>query len=486
MVRKSVIHIISLSWMLLGLSMLLSALWSVYYNENDLYPIIYSSFITIFFGLIVSIFTKSNKIDDLSARDGFAIVTFGWLTMASFSALPLYLSEFNISYTDAFFESMSGLTTTGASILGASSIPIENLTHGLLFWRSFTHFIGGMGIIVFSIAILPMLGIGGVQLFRAEVAGPDTDKLKPRVKQTAKLLWMIYIGFILLLTLILLLTGEMNLFESLCHSFGTIATAGFSTRSGSIGEFSSLVQWIIILFMFIASTSFTLHYLSISKKKFEYFRDTEFKIYCSVIILLTIIFSFNIFSYYNNDFLLSLRSSVFTTVSLVTTTGFSVVDYDLWPASCKVIIFFLLFLGGCAGSTTGAMKIIRTILVGKVLACEMKKLIHPKGVFSIKIGDNTIDDNVIKNTLGFYLFYIFIFILAALIFSLTGLDLITSLTAAASAIGNIGPGLGLIGPANNWSELQDIGKWVASFCMLLGRLEIFTVMVLFSRSFWIK
>ena len=202
--------------------------------------------------------------------------------------------------------------------------------------------------------------------------------------------------------------------------------------------------------------------------------------------MLTIIFSFNIFSYYNNDFLLSLRSSVFTTVSLVTTTGFSVVDYDLWPASCKVIIFFLLFLGGCAGSTTGAMKIIRTILVGKVLACEMKKLIHPKGVFSIKIGDNTIDDNVIKNTLGFYLFYIFIFILAALIFSLTGLDLITSLTAAASAIGNIGPGLGLIGPANNWSELQDIGKWVASFCMLLGRLEIFTVMVLFSRSFWIK
>ena len=486
MLRKSVIHIISLSWLLLGISMAISSLWSIYYSENDFIPIIYASSITIFFGLVVSLFTKSNKIDDLSVRDGFAIVTFGWISLALFSALPFYLSGYNFSYTDSFFEAMSGLTTTGASILGKDSIEIESITHGLLFWRSFTQFIGGMGIIVFSIAILPMLGFGGVQLFRAEVAGLDTDQLKPRIKQTAKLLWVIYVSFICLLTTILLLTGEMNLFHSLCHAFTTIGTAGFSTRNESIGAFSPLVQWIIVIFMFIAATNFSLHYTSIKKRKFEYFRDTEFKIYFIVIIFLSIVFSVNIFNYYGSDIFSTIRYSVFTTVSLVTTTGFANVDYGIWPSSTKVLIFFLFFLGGCAGSTTGGIKILRTILVGKVLVCELKKLVHPKGVFSIKIGESNISDNIVKNTLGFYLFYIFIFITASIIFSLTGLDIVTSLSASASAIGNIGPGLGLIGPANSWANIDDVGKWVASFCMLLGRLEIFTVMVLFSKTFWVK
>ena len=525
MFKTKVINILGIILVLLGISMLPSALWNLPYiwtdmNANldfattnyyiDTKGILLSSLITTIIGLALYLWTKNYKLSnhnqDLQSRDGFIIVGLGWMLMAFFSALPFYFSAYSITYTDAFFESMSGLTTTGASILGQpislyesnnQVIKISSLSDGLLFWRSFTHFIGGMGIIVFSIAILPLLGIGGVQLFRAEVAGPVAEKITPRVKQTAKLLWGIYVGFIIIQTIVLNFQGFTWL-ESFCHSFGTMATGGFSTFDESIlgaaKEYSKSnsfyfysIQWTFIIFMFIAATNFTLHYAFISKKSFDYFKDGEFKTYCYIFGLISILLFVTVFFNSNeyNSIIKVFTDSVFTTISLLTTTGFGTIDYITeWPESTHVFIFFLLFIGGTAGSTTGGIKIIRTILVFKYISYEIKKLIHPKGVYNIKLAGNVVPDSVVKTTLGFYLFYIFIFIFTAIIFALFGNDLLLSLSASASAIGNIGPGLGEIGPSGNWAHFNPILKWISAFCMLLGRLEIFTVMVLFTKVFW--
>ena len=484
MIRRQSFYIVGVLLIILGFSMLFSVGCSLIYGDGDIIPLLQSIAVTIVSGLILVIFFKSKDKKELSTHDGFAVVTMGWFAMAIFSALPFYFSG-TLDYTNSFFEAMSGLTTTGASVLGHSTtLLIEDVPHGILFWRSFTHFIGGMGIIVFSIAILPMLGMGGVQLFRAEVAGPVADKITPRVKQTAKLLWGVYVGFVLILCLILKIEG-MSWFDAICHSFTTIATGGFSTKNISIAAYGGLIQWTIIIFMFLAATNFSLHYYFIAKGKFEYYKDHEFRVYFGLCIIFSILFFINIVgtNKYQTD-LLSFRHSVFAAVSILTTTGFSTENFNEWPEMSKMLLFFLFFIGGSAGSTTGGMKIIRSILVVKYLLYEVRKLLHPKGVFNITIGENTIDDNVVRATLGFYLFYILIFVFTAMVLSMTGLDVTTALTASASAIGNIGPGLGSIGPTDNWGHLTDLAKWLTSFCMLLGRLEIFTVVVLFSRSFW--
>jgi len=484
MIRRQSFYIVGTLLIILGISMLFSVGCSLIYGDGDLIPLLQSIAVTITSGLILVIFFKSKDKKDLSTHDGFAVVTLGWIAIVIFSAFPFYFSG-TLDYTNSFFEAMSGLTTTGATVLGHSdTLMIEELPHGILFWRSFTQFIGGMGIIVFSIAILPMLGMGGVQLFRAEVAGPVADKITPRVKQTAKLLWGIYVGFVLILCLILKIEG-MSWFDAICHSFTTIATSGFSTKNISIAAYGGLIQWTIIIFMFLAATNFSLHYYFIAKGKFEYYKDHEFRVYFGLCIIFSILFFINIVgtNKYQTD-LLSFRHSVFAAVSILTTTGFSTENFNEWPEMSKMLLFFLFFIGGSAGSTTGGMKIIRSILVVKYLFYEVRKLLHPKGVFNITIGENTIDDNVVRATLGFYLFYILIFVFTAIFLSFTGLDVETALTASASAIGNIGPGLGSIGPTDNWAHLTDLAKWLTSFCMLLGRLEIFTVVVLFSRSFW--
>ncbi len=484
MIRRQSFYIVGVLLIILGFSMLFSVGCSLIYGDGDLIPLLQSIAVTITSGLILVIFFKSKEKKDLTTHDGFAVVTLGWIAIVIFSAFPFYFSG-TLDYTNSFFEAMSGLTTTGATVLGHSdTLMIEELPHGILFWRSFTQFIGGMGIIVFSIAILPMLGMGGVQLFRAEVAGPVADKITPRVKQTAKLLWGIYVGFVLILCLILKIEG-MSWFDAICHSFTTIATSGFSTKNISIAAYGGLIQWTIIIFMFLAATNFSLHYYFIAKGKFEYYKDHEFRVYFGLCIIFSILFFINIVgtNKYQTD-LLSFRHSVFAAVSILTTTGFSTENFNEWPEMSKMLLFFLFFIGGSAGSTTGGMKIIRSILVFKYLIYEVRKLLHPKGVFNITIGENTIDDNVVRATLGFYLFYILIFVFTAMVLSMTGLDVTTALTASASAIGNIGPGLGSIGPTDNWGHLSDFAKWLTSFCMLLGRLEIFTVVVLFSRSFW--
>ena len=484
MIRRQSFYIVGVLLIILGLSMLFSVLCSLIYQDGDLVPLLQSLAVTIVSGFTLMLLFKSKEKKELSTHDGFAVVTIGWIAIVIFSAFPFYFSG-TLDYTNSFFEAMSGLTTTGASVFGHSdTLMIEDLPHGILFWRSFTQFIGGMGIIVFSIAILPLLGMGGVQLFRAEVAGPVADKITPRVKQTAKLLWGIYVGFVLILCLILKIEG-MSWFDAICHSFTTIATGGFSTKNTSIGAYSGLIQWTIIIFMFAAATNFSLHYYFIAKGKFEYYKDHEFRVYFGLCTIFSILFFINIVSTnkYEAD-LISFRHSLFTAVSILTTTGFSTENFNEWPQMSKTLLFFLFFIGGSAGSTTGGMKIIRSIVVIKYLAYEVRKLLHPKGIFNINIGEKSIDDNVVRATLGFYLFYIFIFVFTAVFLSFTGLDLETALTASAAAIGNIGPGLGAIGPSDNWGHLTDLAKWLTSFCMLLGRLEIFTVVVLFSRSFW--
>ena len=499
MINHKILNVIGYVLFFLGLSMLFSAAWSYYYAENDLYSILLSSFITSKIGLILIFYSnmiiirrfpfikfKFNQKFDLSARDGYILVTLSWILMSIFSALPFYFYSVFLfdshpfsNYINCFFESISGLTTTGATIL--NTFQIDTAPKGLLFWRSFTHFIGGIGIIVFSIAILPLLGFGGVQLFRAEVAGPVADKLTPRVQQTAKLLWSIYIGLILSQTIILMIEG-LDFYDSLTHSFSTIATGGFSNHSDSIEHFSPIVQYTIIFFMIVAATSFSLHFLAVSKGKIEYFKDKEFRIYIGLIV--SFLFVFFIDNYIKNflitgSFESGFRNSLFTSVTLLTTTGFSTVDYETWGFASQTMIFILFFIGGCAGSTTGGIKLIRTILVFKFLARELKKLIHPKGVFHIRIGEKRVSEEVVSNTVGFYLFYIFIFVIAAIVFAFFGSDIISSLAISASAIGNIGPGLGEIGPSSNWNSLPNIAKLLATFLMLLGRLEIFTVMLLF-------
>ena len=497
---RAVVNVIGFILIFLGLSMSFSIGWAIYYNDDmnfyrDFLSLAKSMGVTILSGIILSLGTYSKKKSKLSIRDGFAIVTFGWLLMTFYSTMPFFFAEMG-SYTDCFFEAMSGLTTTGASILN----DIESLSHGILFWRSFTHFIGGMGIIVFSIAILPLLGAGGVQLFKAEVAGPTADKLAPRIKQTAKYLWIIYLGLIFLMTITLYIEGiifdidKLNLFHSLCHAFGIIGTGGFSTYNNSVATFdSSIITWTFILFMFLSATNFTLHFIFLTKGSFKYFKNSEFKTYIKIILFIGLFFFIGISNLdltnhiSNQNFTLydKLESAFFYATSFITTTGFTQSNYLDWNNSSLIIIFILLFLGGCAGSTTGGIKLIRTLLIFKYLKSTIKKIIHPNGVYPIRIGNKEVSTDIVQSVLGFYFLYIFIFILLSLIISLTSnTDLVSSLAVSASTIGNVGPGLGIIGPLGNWSDFTDLTKWILSFCMLLGRLEIFTVIILFSKTYW--
>ncbi|MBH31522.1 MAG: potassium transporter [Candidatus Marinimicrobia bacterium] len=468
--------------------MLFAAAWSFYYSEPDLKGILMSSGITIALSLPAWFMTRG-KIN-LSVKDGFAIVTLVWLAVALFSALPFIMTGAIPTLVDALFESMSGVTTTGASILGnAERLPhltngIESLGKGVLFWRSFTQWIGGMGIIVFSIAILPLLGVGGVQLFRAEVPGPVTDKIKPRVQETAKSLWIIYIG-LTAIQVVLLSFGGMNFFDSLCHSFTTVAIGGFSTKNASIAHFNSAyIEYVVITFMFIAGINFTLHWKAMtSTRPLIYFRDGEFKFYWILILLVTFLIMLNL-SLHSGELTHDIfRASLFQVMSILTTTGFTTADYVQWGSFAQISLLLLMFIGGCAGSTAGGTKIARIMVVIKYSLSEIKRLLHPRAVIPVRIGRQMISEEVIRNTLGFVLFYVGVFVVVSVMLAALGLDIESAFSATAASIGNVGPAHGLVGPASNYSHLPDLGKWLLMFCMLLGRLEIFTVMVFLSTLF---
>ena len=471
-----------------GLSMLIPTVISWSFSEPDLSGHLRSMIICVVVGIPFWLITRRSRA--LNSKDGFAIVSFAWLIVAFAGSLPFYLSGTIPNFTDAWFEAMSGVTTTGATIIGnPTTLPnlpngIESMPHGILFWRSFLQWIGGMGIIVFTIAILPLLGVGGVQLFKAEVPGPVADKIRPRVKETAKILWMVYVGFTFLQFLLLGFAG-MPWFDSICHAFTTMPTGGFSTQNASIAAYSNpLIHYIIIFFMFIAGVNFTLHFRAITGNFKSYFKDYEFKVYFFILFFATTFIFFNI-SYSESDLSHNtFQISLFQSLALMTGTGYANANYELWPFFSQLLLFFMMFFGAMGGSTSGGMKIARVILLIKYAASETRRMLHSRAIIPIRIGDRTISDDVIRNTLGFFLIYLSFFMITALVLTALNFDFLSSLSAAASAIGNVGPAFGAFGPTDNYALLHPIGKWMMTFCMLLGRLEIFTIMVLFSRTFW--
>jgi trk system potassium uptake protein TrkH len=485
---KTILNILGAILALTGFTMMVPALIAWGYNEPDLVGHLQSMGICMGIGIPVWLFTRKSR--SLNNKDGFVIVTLSWLLVALAGAMPFYLSGAIPNFTDAWFESMSGVTTTGATIIGnPNTLPhlpngIESLTHGVLYWRSFIQWIGGMGIIVFTIAILPLLGVGGVQLFKAEVPGPVSDKIRPRVKETAKILWMVYVGLTAAEAILLSISG-MSWFDAICHAFTTLPTGGFSTQNASIAAYANpAIHYIIILFMFIAGVNFFLHFRSLTGNIKICFKDPEFLAYIGITFAATLFIFLNIASaqgeWTHDNFL----SSLFQSVSILTTTGYVSADYEIWPFFSQYLILILMFIGAMGGSTGGGMKVARIILLVKYAATETRRMLHSRAIIPIRIGDRYIGEDVVRNTLGFFLFYISIFGITALILTTLNLDIESAIGAAASAIGNIGPGLGAFGPTDNYALLHPMGKWMLTFCMLLGRLEIFTIMVLFSRTFW--
>ncbi|MBN2214096.1 MAG: TrkH family potassium uptake protein [Bacteroidales bacterium] len=462
-----------------GLFMFLSVPVSILYQEGDSLQLLISSAITLSTGALLYLFFKKS-IKSVGKREGYLIVSFGWILFSFFGTMPFYLTGAIPSYTDAFFETMSGFTTTGASVL----TDVETLSHGLHFWRSLTQWLGGMGIIVLSLVILPVLGIGGMQLFIAEVPGPAPDKIHPRIKETAKRLWAIY--FIFTVAEITLLTaGGMDIFDSVCHSFTTLATGGFSTKNASIGFYTSpFIHYVVTFFMIVAGTNFTLSYFAIHLKFKPVFGNEEFRFYLSFIAVFSVIITLILALTVAQPVEKSFRDSLFQVVSIMTTTGYTTTDYLKWIPVGSVILFALMFFGGSAGSTGGSIKIIRIVLILKNSFMELKRLIHPNAVIPVRLNTQAVSQQIVTNVLAFTFLYILIVLVSVIIISFLGYDLDTSFGAVAATLGNIGPGIGQVGPSCNYAHFPIIGKWFLSFLMLIGRLELFTVLILLTPNFW--
>lgn len=478
---KLIVSILGLLMALNGLFMLLGLPFAVYFQE-DVFPLLVSGASTIAAGVLIwQFFRRKTKNKDLTNKDGYLIVALGWLTMSVVGTLPYIVSGSITNVTDAFFETMSGFTTTGASILN----DIEAVPRNILFWRSLTQWIGGMGIIVLTVALLPMIGVGGMQMFVAEAPGISPDKLKPRIKDTAIRLWLIYLGLTITET-VLLMFGGMTFFDALNHGLTTMATGGFSTKNASIIEQTPYIQYVILCFMFLAGVNFSLTYFGLKGRLRKIWENEEFKAYFTISVLFTLVTTIGIFSFTGASFEKSFRDAAFQVVSIVTTTGYVSADYTSWAPLLTVFFFFFMFLGGSAGSTAGGVKIVRHVVLLKNSVLEMKRLLHPSAIIPVRLNGKAISRNVTYHVLAFIMIYITIFVLSSILVAFTGLDVITTLSSVATSLGNIGPGLGGVGPLNNFSALPDITKWILSFLMLLGRLELFTILILFTPYFWKK
>jgi len=454
----------------------------VFFNStHDFLPLLVSGTGVCLIGMILWLLNRNLDQNSIGKREGYIIVSLAWVIISLFGAIPFVLSGVTTNYTDAFFETISGFTTTGASIF----TDIESIPKGIMFWRSMTHWIGGMGIIVLSLAILPILGIGGMQLFVAEVPGITPDKIHPRITQTAKRLWFIYVLFTLVQTALLML-GGLNLFDSLCHAFGTMATGGFSTKNDSIAGFSPYLQYVIIIFMFLAGINFSLHYFALKGKFQKIFSNEELRLYSLIVLVSSLVIASAFISIQGTPVEKAFRDSLFQVVSIVTTTGFVSSNYLLWPFFTWFLLFLLMFTGGCAGSTGGGIKIVRITLLFKNSLLELKRIIHPQAMLPVRLNGKSIPQEIIFNVLAFFLIYIIVFAFGSLLMSFLGLEFESAIGSVASCLGNIGPGLGIVGPVLNYGLIPDAGKWLLAFLMLLGRLELFTVLILFSPTFWRK
>ncbi|AXT20877.1 TrkH family potassium uptake protein [Flavobacteriaceae bacterium AU392] len=489
---KIIFHFFGLLLLCNGGFMLLSALISAIYKDGVSISLLFSGILVGVIGVITMVSTRNHK-KEMNKREGYIVVAFGWLVMALSGTLPYIFTEAIPNFTNAFFETISGYTTTGATVLN----DIEVVPKGVLFWRSLTHWIGGMGIIVLAVAILPLLGIGGMQLFAAEAPGPSADKLHPRITDTAKRLWLIYFGYTAAETILLNIAG-MSFFDALNHSMTTLSTGGFSTKNASLAHWNNqpVIQYIVVIFMFLAGTNFVLSYFAFKGKVKRIIKDEEFKLYLKFIGAFTIIAAIIIYFYVDpsvssishpmvwGEAESAFRHSLFQVLSIVTTTGFVTADYTLWTSFMVVFFFGLMFLGGSAGSTSGGVKIVRHLLMVKNGILEFKRALHPSAILPVRYNKKAISEKIVFNILAFFIVYMLSFIVGALVFSIIGLDFESAVGVAASCLGNVGPALGDFGPVDNFYNMPAIGKWWSSFLMLIGRLELFTVLILLTPFFW--
>lgn len=480
MSRRGLLHVVGATVAASGLAMLIPVIVAVIYREWGVaLGFVLAALITM--GVGGAAWRTFEVPAHMTTRSGFAIVGLSWFAISFFGTLPYLLTGDIAGITDAFFETTSGFTTTGASILPDPAA----LSHGVLFWRSMTQWLGGMGIIVLSIAILPLLGVGGVQLARAESPGPKPDRLTPRFRETAKRLWYVYVGFTLI-EAILLWVGDMNLFESINHAFTTMSTGGFSTSASSMAGFSSYAQWVVIGFMIVAGMSFALHYRAL-RGPGVYLESAELRLYLAILLAPAVII---VVGNWGGEVVGGLRDALFTSATLVTTTGYGTADFGVWLPSLQIMVFGLMFVGGMAGSTAGGVKTYRLGVLYKASRADMRRLIHPRGVFVTRLGRDTVAEDVVESVQAFFLLYMFLFMTGTLLFGIISgvggadFDLVTSASAVASSIGNVGPGLGALGPTSNYQAVPAVGKWLLAFLMIVGRLEIFPVLLLFTRELW--
>jgi trk/ktr system potassium uptake protein len=479
---RRVLRLIGVLVFFVGLTMALALLVSVIYKEPSTWHLAVSMGITCGAGVILYLITRGEEVTQLNHRDGVAIVTLGWFIAGAVGALPFLVSGSIDSFTDAYFESVSGFTTTGASILS----DIEKLPKGILMWRSILQWLGGMGIIVLSIAILPFLGIGGMQLYKAEIPSPVVDKLKPRISDTAKVLWKVYI-LITGLQILLLLGGGMSLFDSVCHAFCTMPTGGFSPLNKSIAHYDSpYFDGVISVFMLLAAINFSLHYRLLTGEVGIFRKDPECRVFLTLVGFLILLVTLDIYGSVYPSVFQAFRYAAFQVSSMITTTGFVTADYDTWPSMSKCVLVLCMFLGGMAGSTGGGIKTMRVILLAKHAYEELFRIIHPHAVRAVKLGGKPVAGDIMSSIWGFFFLYLAIYTIIALVLAGLGMDLISALSATAACIFNVGPGLGLVGPTQNYLAVPFVGKWVLIIGMILGRLEIYTVIVLFMPEYWRK
>lgn len=478
---KTVAYVIGSILVFIAVAMIAAAVVSAFYREFDMAMwIAVSAGITAGTGYAIRRTVRRPR--SITVKEGFATVGLSWFVFSIFGALPYLLSGAIPDITDAVFETASGFTTTGASILPEPGA----LPHGLSFWRAMTQWLGGMGVIVLGVAILPLLGTGGMQLARAESPGPTPDRLTPRFSETAKRLWLVYAA-ITLIELVFLWAGDMTGFEAVIHSLTTMSTGGFGTEATSIAGFSNYTQWVITFFMFVAGVSFALHFRALTRPG-EYWRNSEFRLYVAIAAVATVIVAGGLFADLGLE--AAIREAAFNTVSITTTTGYASADFGSWRPALQIMVMGLMFVGGMAGSTAGGIKTFRLGVLSKAAFADLRRLVHPRGIFVVRFGGKRVNEPVVEAIQSFFLFYMFLFMASTFALAFIdanlseGLDLVTAASAVAASIGNIGPGLGQVGPAATYAGLPELAKWLLSGLMIVGRLEIFPVLVLFTRDLW--
>ena len=463
----------------IGGLMLFPWAYSYYHQLASSESLLISSGITVTFGVMLWLTTR-NKDNRVQKREGYLIVAVGWLSMLVFSTLPYLLSGVIPTIPEAFFETVSGMTTTGATVLE----DIEAVPESILLWRSMTQWIGGMGIIVLTIAILPFLGIGGIQLFVAEMPGPVSDKIHPRIRQTARALWIIYVSLTLILCLILNLLG-MNFFDAINHAMTTMATGGFSTKNDSIAHFQiPAIHYVIIIFMSLAGVNYTVIYFLVRFRFRKVWSNEEFRGYLLIIVGLIVVASVVVNQISSHPLERNFREAAFQVVSIVTTTGYVIADYTAWTNGLTAFFFVLMFAGASAGSTAGGIKLIRHIVFFKNSILEFKRLLHPKAMIRLKLNNKVIPARILTHILVFLLIYMGVFVVGTIVVTALGMDMLSAAGAVATSLGNVGPGIGSVGPMENFAHLSAPIKWVLASVMLLGRLELFTILILFTPYFW--